>query len=170
MVRRHPHVFGEESRDKSADQQTLDWERVKAAERGSADPRAGALDGVAAGLPALTRAVKLQNRAARVGFDWPDAGAVLDKIAEETAELVEARDGGDAARVQEEYGDLMFVMANLARHLRIDPEAALRDANVKFTRRFAAVEEGLAAEGRKPADATLAEMDALWDAAKERGL
>lgn len=166
MVRRHPHVFGAESRDKSADQQTLDWERVKAAERGAA----GALAGVATGLPALTRAVKLQNRAARVGFDWPDAGAVLDKIAEETAELVEARDRGDAALVREEYGDLMFVMANLARHLSLDPEATLRDANAKFTRRFEAVEAALAAEGRKPTDATLAEMDAHWDAAKERGL
>jgi ATP diphosphatase len=166
MVRRHPHVFGAESRDKSADQQTVDWERLKAAERGPA----GALDGVAAGLPALTRAVKLQNRAARVGFDWPDAGAVLEKIAEETAELVEARHAGDEARVREEYGDLMFVMANLARHLRIDPEAALRDANAKFTRRFESIEAALAADGRKPADSTLAEMDALWDAAKERGL
>ena len=166
MVRRHPHVFGDDSRDKSADQQTLDWERLKAAERGAA----GALDGVAVGLPALTRAVKLQNRAARVGFDWPDAGAVLDKIAEETAELVEAREAGDAGRVREEYGDLMFVMANLARHLRLDPEAALRDANAKFTRRFAAIEAALADEGRKPAESTLAEMDALWDAAKERGL
>ncbi len=144
----------------------LDWERLKAAERGAA----GALDGVAVGLPALTRAVKLQNRAARVGFDWPDAGAVLDKIAEETAELVEAREAGDAGRVREEYGDLMFVMANLARHLRLDPEAALRDANAKFIRRFAAIEAALADEGRKPAESTLAEMDALWDAAKERGL
>jgi ATP diphosphatase len=166
MVRRHPHVFGDDSREKSADQQTLDWERLKAAERGAA----GALDGVAVGLPALTRAVKLQNRAARVGFDWPDAGAVLDKIVEETAELVEAREAGDAGRVREEYGDLMFVMANLARHLRLDPEAALRDANAKFIRRFAAIEAALADEGRKPAESTLAEMDALWDAAKERGL
>jgi ATP diphosphatase len=166
MVRRHPHVFGAESRDKTADQQTVDWERVKAAERGAA----GALAGVAAGLPALTRAVKLQNRAARVGFDWPDAGAVLDKIAEETAELVEARDTGDAIRVREEYGDLLFVMANLARHLGVDPEAALRDANAKFTRRFEAIEAALAADGRGPADSSLAEMDALWDAAKERGL
>jgi ATP diphosphatase len=165
MVRRHPHVFGDESRDKTAGQQTADWERIKAAERGAAAP-AGALAGVAAGLPALTRAVKLQNRAARVGFDWPDAGAVLDKIAEETAELVEARDAGDPARVEEEYGDLMFVMANLARHLRIDPEGALRRANAKFTRRFEAIEAALAAEGRTPAESTLAEMDALWDRAK----
>jgi ATP diphosphatase len=126
---------------------------------------------VAAGLPALTRAVKLQNRAARVGFDWPDAGAVLDKIAEEAAELVEARDAGDEARLAEEYGDLMFVMANLARHLELDPEAALRAANAKFTRRFQAIEAALAAEGRTAAQSMLAEMDALWDGAKaaERG-
>jgi ATP diphosphatase len=167
MVRRHPHVFGSDSRDKSAEQQTVDWERVKAAERGAA---ASALDGVATGLPALTRAVKLQNRAARVGFDWPDATAVLDKIAEETAELVEAREAGDAGRVAEDYGDLLFVMANLARHLRIDPETTLRAANAKFTRRFQAIEAALAAEGRAPGDSTLAEMDALWDAAKARGL
>ncbi|HET9069932.1 MAG TPA: nucleoside triphosphate pyrophosphohydrolase [Amaricoccus sp.] len=163
MIRRHPHVFGDESRDKTADQQTADWERTKAKERG----RAGALAGVAAGLPGLTRAVKLQNRAARVGFDWPDAGAVLDKIAEETAELVEAQAAGeDGARVFEEYGDLLFVMANLARHLGLDPEAALRAANAKFTRRFEAIEAALAAEGRAPADSDLAEMDALWEAAK----
>jgi ATP diphosphatase len=167
MVRRHPHVFGTESREKSAEEQTADWERIKAGERAAK----GALAGVAAGLPALTRAVKLQNRAARVGFDWPDAGAVLDKIAEETAELVEARDAGDSGRLAEEYGDLMFVMANLARHLGLDPEAALRAANAKFTRRFAAVEAALAAEGRTPAQSTLPEMDALWDRAKaaERG-
>jgi ATP diphosphatase len=164
MVRRHPHVFGEESRDKSAEQQTEDWERMKAAER-----RGGTLDGVAVGLPALTRAVKLQDRAARVGFDWPDAGAVLEKISEETQELVEARSAGDAERVAEEYGDLMFVMANLARHLRIDPEAALRAANAKFVRRFEAIEAALAADGRSPAESDLAEMDALWDAAKRAG-
>jgi ATP diphosphatase len=169
MVRRHPHVFGGASRDKSAEEQTADWERIKAGER--AARAEGALAGVAAGLPALTRAVKLQNRAARVGFDWPDAGAVLDKIAEEAAELVEARDAGDEARLAEEYGDLMFVMANLARHLELDPEAALRAANAKFTRRFQAIEAALAAEGRTAAQSMLAEMDALWDGAKaaERG-
>jgi len=166
MVRRHPHVFGDEQGDKTAEQQTADWERLKAAERAARPATAGALAGVAAGLPALTRAVKLQDRAARVGFDWPDATAVLDKIAEETAELVEARDAGDDARVAEEYGDLMFVMANLARHLRLDPEAALRAANAKFTRRFRAIETALAADGRSPSDSSLAEMDALWDAAK----
>lgn len=166
MVRRHPHVFGDGDRDKTAEQQTRDWERLKAAERAHRPEARGALDGVAAGLPALTRAVKLQNRAARVGFDWPDAGAVLDKIAEETAELVEARDRADPARIAEEYGDLLFVMANLARHLKIDPEAALRGANAKFTRRFRAIEAALAAEGRGPAQSDLAEMDALWNAAK----
>jgi ATP diphosphatase len=170
MIRRHPHVFGDESRDKSAAQQTVDWERIKAAERAGRPKPAGALDGVALALPALARAVKLQARAARVGFDWPDAGAVLEKIAEETAELVEARDAGRTEGVAEEYGDLMFVMANLARHLGIDPEAALRAANGKFTRRFEAIEAALAAEGRTPADSDLAEMDALWDAAKTRGL
>ena len=166
MVRRHPHVFGAESRDKSPDRQTRDWEGIKAAERAGKPGTAGALDGVVAGLPALTRAVKLQNRAARVGFDWPNLGAVLDKIAEETAELVEAREGGDPARMAEEYGDLLFVMANLARHLRIDPEAALRAANAKFTRRFEGVEAALRASGRRPEESTLSEMDALWEAQK----
>ncbi|MCB1351871.1 MAG: nucleoside triphosphate pyrophosphohydrolase [Rhodobacteraceae bacterium] len=166
MVRRHPHVFGDESRDKSPEDQTRDWETIKAGERKARARAASALDGVAAGLPALTRAVKLQNRAARVGFDWPDAGAVLEKIAEETAELVAERDSGSPETVCEEYGDLLFVMANLARHLKIDPEAALRSANAKFTRRFHGIEAALRAEGRTPSDSTLEEMDALWDAVK----
>ncbi|PZQ47766.1 MAG: nucleoside triphosphate pyrophosphohydrolase [Rhodovulum sulfidophilum] len=171
MIRRHPHVFGDESRDKSAEDQTRDWEKIKAAERAGRPETKSALDGVAAGLPALTRAVKLQNRAARVGFDWPDTGGVIAKIVEESAELAEARDAGESAeRLAEEYGDLLFVMANLARHLDIDPEAALRAANAKFTRRFKAIEADLAADGRGPADSDLAEMDALWDAAKARGL
>jgi ATP diphosphatase len=171
MIRRHPHVFGAESRDKSADQQTRDWEKIKAAERAGKPEAKSALDGVAAGLPALTRAVKLQNRAARVGFDWPDIGGVLAKITEEADELAEARNSGEGAeRLAEEYGDLLFVMANLARHLAIDPEAALRAANAKFTRRFKAIESDLATQGRGPADSDLAEMDALWNAAKARGL
>ncbi|WP_372892681.1 nucleoside triphosphate pyrophosphohydrolase [Rhodosalinus sp.] len=165
MVERHPHVFGAESRDKSAAQQTRDWEAVKAAER-AARAETGVLDGVALGLPALTRAVKLQKRAARVGFDWPEAGAVLDKIAEEAAELTEARDRLGAAEIAEEFGDLMFVMANLARHLGVDPEEALRGANTKFTRRFNAIESALHAKGKAPQDSDLAEMDALWEAAK----
>lgn len=165
MVARHPHVFGDESRDKSADQQTADWEKIKAAER-AAKAEGRTLDGVALGLPALMRAVKLQKRAARVGFDWPDVGLVVDKIAEEAAELIEARDELTPDKVAEEYGDLLFVMANLGRHLGVDPEEALRAANAKFTRRFSAVEDALAAIGRTPAQSDLAEMDALWDAAK----
>ncbi len=165
MIDRHPHVFGDESRDKSAEQQTRDWEAAKAAERAGREA-GGVLDDVALGLPGLMRAVKLQKRAARVGFDWPDAVAVLDKIAEETAELVEARDAGDVAHLREEFGDLMFVMANLARHLGIDPEAALRDANAKFTRRFRSIEAALTAQGRRPEDSDLAEMDMLWNRAK----
>ncbi|WBU63170.1 nucleoside triphosphate pyrophosphohydrolase [Paracoccus aerodenitrificans] len=166
LIDRHPHVFGDESRDKSAAQQVADWETIKAAER-AAKAEKGVLDGVALGLPALTRALKLQNRAARVGFDWPGAGDVLDKITEETAELVEARDSGDHADMTEEYGDLLFVMVNLGRHLGIEPEEALRAANDKFTRRFRAIEAALQAEGRRPEQSTLAEMDALWDRAKE---
>ena len=162
MVARHPHVFGDESRDKSAAQQTADWERLKAAERGPART----LDGIAMGLPALTRAVKLQKRAARVGFDWPSTDQVVAKIAEEAAELVEARDRLTQAEVAEEMGDLMFVMANLARHLKVDPEAALRAANAKFTRRFGRIEDWLAEAGRTPDQSDLTEMDALWDRAK----
>jgi nucleoside triphosphate diphosphatase len=165
LIFRHPHVFGTESRDKSAEQQVKDWEAIKAVERAGKAER-GTLDGVAMGLPALTRAIKLQNRAARVGFDWPHAGEVLDKIAEETAELVEARDTLGPEALEEEFGDLLFVMANLARHLKVDPEQALRRANAKFTRRFQAIEAALAAEGRRPEDSDLAEMDRLWDQAK----
>lgn len=162
MVARHPHVFGDESRDKSAAQQTEDWERIKAAERGPAR----VLDGVALGLPALTRAVKLQKRAARVGFDWPSTDEVVAKITEEAAELAEARDRLTRAEVAEEFGDLLFVMANLARHLGVDPEAALRGANAKFTRRFGRIEDWLNEAGKRPADSDLAEMDALWNRAK----
>ena len=165
MVARHPHVFGDETRDKSAEQQTRDWEAIKAAER-AGKKQGGALDGVAVGLPALLRAYKLQNRAARVGFDWPCTDQVIDKIQEEAAELVEARDDLTHAEMTEEFGDLMFVMANLARHLKIEPEAALRAANAKFTRRFEGVEAKLKARGKTPDQSDLAEMDALWDAVK----
>ena len=167
MVARHPHVFGDESRDKSADQQTADWEKIKAAERADKD-QGRTLDGVAVGLPALLRAMKLQKRAARVGFDWPDVGQVIDKIAEEALEVVEARDTLSHAEVTEEIGDLLFVMANLARHLDVDPEAALRGANAKFIRRFEMIEDALAKIGKTPAQSDLAEMDALWNAAKRQ--
>lgn len=165
MVARHPHVFGDENRDKSAAQQTRDWEQIKAAER-AGRAQAGVLDGVALGLPAMTRAVKLQNRAARVGFDWPEVGQVLDKLVEEAGELVEARDRLSAKDQKAEFGDLMFVMANLARHLDIDPEEALRMTNDKFCRRFGYIEDQLRDVGRTPQDATLGEMDQLWNAAK----
>lgn len=162
MIARHPHVFAGESREKSSEQQTADWEKIKAGERGPAR----VLEGVALGLPALTRAVKLQKRAARVGFDWPSTDEVLDKLREEMAELVEARDSLGADAVAEEFGDLLFVMANLARHMNVDPEAALRAANAKFSRRFARIEDFLAEAGKAPAQSDLAEMDALWNRAK----
>jgi len=165
MVARHPHVFGDEDRDKSAEQQTADWEAIKAKERAGRD-EGRTLDGVAVGLPALLRALKLQKRAARVGFDWPDVGHVVDKIAEEAAEVIEARDTLSHEDLTEEVGDLLFVMANLARHLDIDPEDALRKANAKFQRRFEGIEDRLATSGRTPKDSDLAEMDALWDAVK----
>ncbi len=167
MVARHPHIFGDENRDKTAQQQVEDWETIKAAERASRAEK-GALDGVAIGLPALLRALKLQKRAARVGFDWPSTDQVLDKIVEETRELVEARDSLGPREIEEEFGDLLFVMANLGRHLNLDPEAALRSANAKFSRRFEAVEAKLATIGKTPEQSDLAEMDALWDQVKSQ--
>ncbi|MBT9245303.1 nucleoside triphosphate pyrophosphohydrolase [Gemmobacter fulvus] len=165
MVARHPHIFGDDTNPLTAEEQTLAWERLKAAERAAkAEPRT--LDGVAVALPALTRAVKLQKRAARVGFDWPSTEEVIDKITEEARELVEARRSLTEAEVTEEFGDLLFVMANLARHLSVDPEAALRAANAKFTRRFQRIEDWLAEAGRSPGQSDLAEMDALWNRAK----
>lgn len=159
MLARHPHVFlPEEIRPKTAP----DWESLKTDERGPAR----VLDGVAATLPALSRAAKLQARAAKVGFDWPNTTEVLAKIAEESAELVEAKDRLTQDEVHEEMGDLLFVMANLARHLKVDPEAALRAANQKFIRRFTRIEDWLAEDGRRPDQSDLAEMDALWDRAK----
>ncbi|MDU8945665.1 nucleoside triphosphate pyrophosphohydrolase [Ovoidimarina sediminis] len=166
MVARHPHVFGAESREKTAEEQTRDWEAQKARERGSV----GTLDGVALGLPALLRALKLQKRLARVGFDWGTTGPVLDKIVEEVHELEEAR-ATSADATEAEFGDLLFVLVNLARHWGVDPEAALRRTNAKVERRFAWIEARLAERGTTPSDSTLEEMDALWDAAKaaERG-
>jgi ATP diphosphatase len=164
MVRRHPHVFGDaEVRDAAA--QSSAWETQKAAER-AARAEFGALAGVPLGLPSLTRAEKLTKRAARVGFDWPDAAQVLDKLDEEVAELRAELAGADPARLADELGDMLFVMANLARKLGLDPETCLRGANDKFARRFGAVEHSLADQGRTPADATLAEMEAAWHAAK----
>ncbi|WP_417463654.1 nucleoside triphosphate pyrophosphohydrolase [Kordiimonas sp.] len=170
MVRRHPHVFGDATIE-DADAQTSAWEAQKAkerAEKASAEGRIpSVLDGLTVGLPALLRALKLQNRAARVGFDWPNTTQVLDKIQEEASELVEAHKNGEPhERLREEFGDLLFVMANLARHMKIEPEEALRGANAKFIRRFQRIETLLAADGRSPAQSNLQEMDALWDQAK----
>ena len=168
MIRRHPHVFGTED-ERAAGVTAGFWERAKDKEK-SDDVARGVLDGVPVGLPALTRAIKLQNKAARVGFDWPSLGPVLKKLEEELAELEEAvaRAASNLGRAEiaEELGDLLFVVANVARHLDVDPEAALRSANAKFTRRFHAIEAKLAADGRTPAQSTLEEMDRLWDEAK----
>ena len=170
LIRRHPHVFGDEGSQTPQAVEGL-WERIKAQEsrkaaRGGAE-KSGALAGVPVGLPALTRALKLQTKASKVGFDWNDPRAVLHKIREEADEIEAALDG-DATDAAGEVGDLLFAAVNLARHLRADPEAVLRGTNQKFERRFAAIEQALAADGKKPQDATLAEMDALWDEAKAR--
>jgi MazG family protein len=166
MIRRHPHVFGEDV-VRTAEQQTSRWEEIKAAERAAKPkPEGGALAGVPVGLPALTRAAKLTGRAARVGFDWPSPAEVLDKLKEETAELEAEIAAGDAVKAREEIGDLLFVVANLARKLEVEPEDALRAANTKFQRRFRYIETQLAAAGKRPDDSDLAEMDALWDKAK----
>ncbi len=168
MVRRHPHVFGNAEID-SPDAQTLNWEQIKAQERGEAGENSRTLDGVPLVLPALARAVKLQNRAARVGFDWPDKSDVLDKLNEEMLELShEIASNTDKGRREDELGDLLFVYANLARHLKIDPENALRKTNTKFVNRFEYIEKSLEAEGKNPIDSTLEEMDALWNEAKTR--
>jgi tetrapyrrole methylase family protein/MazG family protein/ATP diphosphatase len=164
LIRRHPHVFGDAGA-RTSDEQTVAWEAVKAEER-MARQKAGVLDDVPPGLPALTRAVKLTRRAARVGFDWPSTREVFDKLREELAELEVELEAGDAEKSREELGDFLFVVANLARKLEIEPEDALRAANAKFIRRFHHIEARLAEDGRTPAQSDLAEMDALWDEAK----
>ena len=169
MLRRHPHVFGEAG-VRSSQEQTLAWEEIKAAERAQ-KARAGVLADVPAGLPALTRAVKLTKRAGRVGFDWPSPAEVIAKLHEELDELQAEIAGGDKEKMRQEMGDLLFVVANLARKLDIEPEDALRSTNAKFARRFRFIEAALAQQGKTPDQSDLAEMDALWDAAKaaERG-
>ena len=170
MIRRHPHVFSDPSLRESFGRSV--WEEIKAAEKAARGSPASVLTDVPVALPALTRAVKLQSRAAKVGFDWPSLEPVLAKAEEEMAEmkaeLLRAdREASPARkRIGEEFGDLLFVMANVARHLDIDPEAALRETNAKFVRRFNGIEAALRAEGRSPEDATLEEMDRLWDAVK----
>ena len=164
MISRHPHVFGNaNARDSAA--QTTAWEAQKSAER-AARHETGILAGIAKTLPALQKAQKLTARAARTGFDWPNPQAVLDKLAEETTELREELESADPARLSDELGDMLFVLANLARKLGLDAESCLAGANAKFTRRFGHIEARLAAEGRVPAGATLEEMDQLWNEVK----
>jgi ATP diphosphatase len=177
LIRRHPHVFGDKG-GMSTGEVNVQWDAIKAQEKEAARaareqagrapaPGRGALGGVSPGLPALMRALKLQQKAGKVGFDWNDPKAVLAKIREEADEIGAELDGAKD-KVAGEIGDLMFAVVNLARHLDVDPETALRTTNLKFERRFAAIEDALAASGKTPADATLAEMDALWDQAKAK--
>lgn len=171
MVDRHPHVFGDLD-IKTADAQTVSWEARKASERAarSVAAPAGALDGVARALPALMRAEKIQKRAARVGFDWGSIGPVIDKIEEELGELRAELEAGRIVqeKVADELGDVLFAVANLARHCKVDPEVALRATTDKFEKRFGYIERRLAEHGRKPAEASLEEMEALWQEAKTR--
>lgn len=174
LIRRHPHVFGQ-TRDLSPDDVKALWGKIKTEEKAlkraqrrelglpverELSPTLGDVPG---NLPALTRAEKLQSKASKVGFDWNNARLVLDKIREETEEIDQAIEGGDQANMEEEIGDLLFVVANLARHLKVDPEQALRNANSKFIRRFRYIEDKLQVKGKIPSDATLEEMDALWN-------
>jgi nucleoside triphosphate diphosphatase len=173
MIRRHPHVFGEKD-VRSAHEQTVAWEVMKAAERArkaAPEAPASALDGVARALPALLRAEKLQKRAARTGFDWTETPPIFDKLEEEVAEVKEAIAGGKADEIEDEIGDLLFVAANLARRLNVDPEQALRKANAKFERRFRAMEAAAAAEGVDFASLSLDAQEAYWQRVKatERG-
>ncbi|HET7911021.1 MAG TPA: nucleoside triphosphate pyrophosphohydrolase [Pseudolabrys sp.] len=169
LIRRHPHVFADAD-GKTADAVKGLWERIKAEEKAARGEKGGASDGALAGvpvgLPALTRALKLQDKAGRVGFDWNDPRAVLAKIREEADEIEAELDRADGNRMAAEVGDLLFAVVNLARHLGADPEGVLRETNLKFERRFASIERALAARGKTPRQATLAEMDALWDEAK----
>jgi ATP diphosphatase len=173
LIRRHPHVFADAEGRTAKAVEGL-WERIKAQEKqakaeGGVVSPTGALAGVPVSLPALTRALKLQDKAGRVGFDWNDPRAVLAKIREEADEIEAELDNSDKVHAAAEVGDLLFAVVNLARHLGADPEGILRQTNLKFERRFASIERALAARGKTPKDASLAEMDALWDEAKAAG-
>src|SRR5664279_1588279 len=174
MIRRHPHVFADKDGKLTPSHVKEAWDRIKTeekAERAARRPpeqvaHKSLLSGVKAGQPALTRAMELQRKASSVGFDWNDPRAVLHKIREEADEIEAALDGGDAEELAGETGDLLFALVNLARHVGADPEAALRGTNAKFERRFAYIERALEARGRSVAEASLVEMDALWNEAK----
>ncbi len=163
LIRRHPHVFGEASAETS-DAVLKQWDAIKREEKGT--QRESILHGISHGLPALMRAQKLQKKAAKAGFDWPDAAPVLAKVREEAEEILEAREAGDSAGVTAEVGDLLFTVVNLARKLGVDAESALAASSAKFERRFGQLEEILAGQGRKPSECTLEELDAAWDAVK----
>ena len=165
MIRRHPHVFADAS-ERSAESQTIAWEEQKASERASKGQDQSLLDDLPLALPALLRASKLTKRAARVGFDWPNAEAVFDKLDEELGELKDAIKEQDQDHIAEELGDLLFVISNLARKLKVDPEDALRSTNAKFETRFKFIEQRLDQQDRSPEEATLEEMEALWLEAK----
>jgi ATP diphosphatase len=167
LIRRHPHVFADADGKTAKAVEGL-WARIKAQEKAERGEEAakGALAGVPLGLPALTRALKLQDKAGQVGFDWNDPRAVLAKIREEADEIEAELDRGNSIRMAAEVGDLLFAVVNLARHLHADPEGILRETNLKFERRFAAIEQALSARGKTPKDASLAEMDELWDQVK----
>ena len=169
MIRRHPHVFADEE-VADAEAQTRAWEEHKARERHAKGQHHSLLDGVTLGLPALTRAQKLQKRAARAGFDWPDVGGVLDKIAEELDEVRAEVTAGDQAALQGEIGDLLFACVNLARYAGVDPETALRSTNEKFERRFRYIEEVLRSQAKELEQCSLEEMDKLWNEAKGKGI
>jgi nucleoside triphosphate diphosphatase len=167
LERRHPHIFG--NAERSTPEATLTaWEEHKRQERAASGK--GVLDGVPKALPALSRAEKLSKRAAHVGFEWPDVSGALDKLEEELAELRHEVAGGDAQALQSEVGDVLFSVVNLCRYLRVDPEAALRSSNAKFERRFTYIEQELAKAGSAPLQASLAEMDSLWERSKQLGL
>ncbi len=167
MIRRHPHVFGTQKSELSSEDIKGQWERIKEQEKENG--RDSILDGIPVTLPALTRAVKLQNKAAHVGFDWPSLAPVFDKMREELAELEHEIDSGhDKDRVEDEFGDVLFVMANVGRHLKLDPEQALRKANNKFVRRFRVIEELLEQQGKTPRESGLQEMEDYWEIAKQR--
>jgi MazG family protein len=170
LIRRHPHVFGETvfENDEERHQFWEDSKQLEQQEKGRNQENTSVLDGIPPRFPALMTAQKLQNRAARHGFDWPDVEPVFEKVREELDELEEAYVKGDGANIREEIGDLLFVMVNLARHFSIDAEAALRNSNRKFTRRFQYIEERVADQGRQMNECHLEELDALWDEAKRR--
>lgn len=169
MIRRHPHVFADEE-VADAEAQTRAWEELKAGERRQKGPNHSLLDGVTLGLPALSRAQKLQKRAARAGFDWPDVGGVLDKISEELDEVRAEIRAGDQVALQGEIGDLLFACVNLARYAGVDPETSLKMTNEKFERRFRYIEEALSSEGTALEQCSLEEMEALWNEAKKKVL